>query len=259
MLTSKAEYFSFIATFILIFSLVLNCKPEEKMPAREMEKQVSDEEVIDVDAKGKGTITGIVKFKGKVPERKKLKVTIDQYACGEEKLSEELVVSESGGLKNAVVYLTGISVQTDEQKYEAYQLDQRQCQFVPHVFLVPAGAKVEVLNSDNILHNFHTFSTKNSGINKNQPRRRKVMRVSFGLPEIIRLKCDVHSWMNGWVVVSEHPYYAITDENGTFKLENVPAGTYTLEVWQEVLGTQTKKITVEEDKETKVDIELSKS
>jgi len=85
MLTSKAEYFSFIATFILVFSLVLNCKPEEKMPAREMEKQASDEEVIDVDAKEKGTITGIVKFKGKVPERKKLKVTIDQYACGEEK------------------------------------------------------------------------------------------------------------------------------------------------------------------------------
>lgn len=243
-----------LITFIVVLSLVLRCKPEEKMHGEGVAK-----EVMEVAPNGLGTITGTVKLQGKIPERKKVPVTIDQYACGEEKLSEELVVIESGGIKNVVAYLKDISVRTDEQKDKAYQIDQRKCRFVPHVLIVPTDAKVEVLNSDKILHNFHTFSTKNKPINKNQPRHRKVMGVSFSLPEIIKVKCDVHGWMFGWIVVAEHPYYAITDENGVFRLENVPVGTYTLEVWQEVLGSKRKKITVDEGKETKVEIELSKS
>ena len=257
----NSENFSPIA-FIAV-SLVLSCTPEEKTPAREVEKQTSEhgggvtKGVIEVAPNGLGSITGTVKLQGKVPERKRLGVTIDQYACGEEKLSEELVVSGSGGIKNVVVYLKDISVRADEQRDKTYQLDQRKCQFVPHVLVVPAGAKVEVPNSDKILHNFHTFSTKNKPKNKNQPRHRKVMNVSFKLPEIVKVQCDVHGWMNGWIVVAEHPYYAITDEKGAFRLDHVPAGTYTLEVRQEVLGSKKiEKVSVDEGIETKVEIEL---
>lgn len=204
-----------------------------------------------------GTISGTVKLAGAPPAAKKLTVTKDTAKCGQEKLSEELIVGKGGGLKNAVVNLVGITgkpMKLDKNP----TLDQKTCQFIPHVLIVPAGGILDILNSDGILHNIHTYSTKNPTINKAQPGFKKKMTEKFAQPEIVKVTCDAHAWMNGWIVVADHPYYAVTDDAGSFKLTNVPTGTYKLRVWQESLGEQVKEITVKAGEEAKVTFELAK-
>ena len=189
-----------------------------------------------------GTISGDIKFAGTPPAAKTIKATKDQQACGTEVPDESLVVGPEKGIKNVVVRITDIK---KGKKWDAKAvLDQKKCHFLPHVAIVPAGADLEILNSDGILHNFHTYSTLNPSINKAQPKFRPRMVEKFAKPEIIKLTCDDHPWMKGWLVVSDHPYVAVTDDRGTFELTGVPAGTYRVEIWHETLGTQVKTVTV---------------
>jgi plastocyanin len=123
------------------------------------------------------------------------------------------------------------------------QIDQKQCVFIPRVIVAPAGGTVEFLNSDRLLHNIHSVSKENVPINRTQPRGRTIP-VVFARPEIIRIKCDLHPWMTAWVVVAPHPFYAVTDAQGQFVLDNVPAGQYTLGIWHERLGEAKKDVTV---------------
>jgi hypothetical protein len=109
--------------------------------------------------------------------------------------------------------------------------------------LVPAGGTVEFLNSDRLLHNVHSVSRENPSFNRTQPRGR-VIPVTFAKPEIVRINCDLHSWMRGWVVVADHPFYALSNEAGEFELPPVPAGKYTLQIWHETLGISSRDVTV---------------
>ena len=122
-------------------------------------------------------------------------------------------------------------------------LDQRQCTFTPRVILVPAGGTVEFLNSDRLLHNIHSTSKGNPVFNRTQPKGRTIP-IAFAKPEIVRIGCDLHSWMRAWIVVMEHPFHAVTGGDGDFALPNLPPGKYTLSAWQETLGTVTKDVTV---------------
>ena len=189
-------------------------------------------------------IRGVVLFAGTVEERKKLPVTIDQYVCGKEKDAEDLVVGQGRVIRNAVVWLQtppdGARVDVPPPKVE---MDQKACVFSPRVVLVPAGGTVEFLNSDRLLHNLHSVSKENPSFNRTQPRGR-VIPITFARPEIIRVNCDLHSWMRGWIVVADHPFYALSNETGEFVLPNVPPGTYTLQIWQESLGVTTQPVTV---------------
>ncbi|HEX3177246.1 MAG TPA: carboxypeptidase regulatory-like domain-containing protein [Methylomirabilota bacterium] len=194
-------------------------------------------------------------------EVKKLPVTIDQYVCGKEKVAEDLVVNAQRGVRNAVVWLknpppvaTGDAVAPRPDKVE---MDQKGCVFVPRVVLVPAGGTVEFLNSDRLLHNLHSTSQDNPTFNRTQPRGR-VIPIAFARPEIIRVNCDLHSWMRGWVVVADHPFYAMSDDNGEFALSGVPPGKYTLQIWQESLGISSQDVTVTGD-EARVTVDLKAS
>ena len=213
----------------------------------------------EVTAQSGGTIVGEVKFSGTPPAPKVTKVNKDNQACGEEKKSEDLVVGPNMGIMNAVVSLAGVTSAPPAKPAKKPVLDQKGCQFTPHVLLVPAGAEVDVLNPDGVLHNIHTFSTANPSINKAQPKFKKVMTEKFEKPEIVKVQCDAHSWMSGWVVIMAHPYYGVTDDKGTFKLQNVPAGKHKVEVWHETLGKMTKEVEVKAGVETKVTFELKKS
>lgn len=201
----------------------------------------------------RGTITGKVVLAGAPPQPKKIPVTKNKAKCGTEKLSEDLVVGPDKGVRWAVVSLVGAT--TGGPAHKAV-LDQKGCQFIPHVVVVPAGTKLTILNSDRILHNIHTYSTENPAINKAQPGFRKKMKVKFSKPEIVKVACDAHSWMTGWIVVADTPT-AVTDEKGSFTLADVPAGTYTLKVWHELLGEQTnKEVTVKAGEGAKVTLEM---
>jgi plastocyanin len=201
-----------------------------------------------------GSIRGVVTMTGAVTA-KKVPVTIDQYVCGTEKMAEDLVVNAKGGVKNAVVWLKtpppGAAWPSAPVKVE---MDQKGCVFVPRVLLVPVNGTVEFLNSDRLLHNLHSASNENPTFNRTQPRGR-VIPVTFAKPEFVQVNCDLHSWMRSWVVVADHPFYALTNDAGEFVLPNIPPGKYTLQTWQEVLGITSREVTVGAE-DARVTVEL---
>ena len=117
---------------------------------------------------------------------------------------------------------------------------------------------MEILNPDGVLHNVHSYSKVNSAFNKAQPRFKKKLKVKIDKAEAISIKCDVHGWMSGWLFSAANPYFSVTDDKGSFKLTDVPPGTYTLEIWHETLGKTSKKVTVKAKKEVKVTVEMVK-
>ena len=204
-------------------------------------------------AQGGGTIEAAVTFAG-APVIEKLKVNKDTEKCGTETAIEKVVVGPNKGLAYAVVSVAGAKGTPTAKKAT---LDQHGCKFVPHVTAMTPG-ELELKNSDDILHNIHTYSTANPSINKAQPKFKKVMAEKFEKPEMIKLTCDVHSWMLGWVAVMPNPFFGVTGADGTAKIENVPPGKYTVEAWHETLGKQTKEVEVKAGQATKVAIEMKK-
>jgi plastocyanin len=203
-------------------------------------------------------IKGNVRYVGAPLERKKASVTIDQYVCGKEKESEDLVLSSNNGIRNAVVSLQNIPPGAKRDwNFPAAKMDQKQCSFIPRVVLVPVGGTVEFLNSDRLLHNVRSNGKENPPFNRAQPHARSIS-FTFKQPELLRVDCDLHSWMRGWVVVAEHPFYAVTNDQGEFVLENVPPGKYTLQVWQESLGNVRQELVVGDKGTTAVSVGMGK-
>jgi len=200
-------------------------------------------------AQGGGTVEVEVKYNG-APQVEKLRVNKDTDKCGQETTIEKVVVGSNKGLVNAVASAPNAK----GAKAVKGVVDQHGCKFNPHVTVMTPG-EVEIKNSDDILHNIHTYSTANPAINKAQPKFKKTMTEKFEKPEMIKLTCDVHSWMLGWVAVVPG-VAAVTDANGVAKLENVPAGKQKIEVWHETLGKQEKDVDVKAGQTTKVSFEM---
>jgi plastocyanin len=202
------------------------------------------------------TITGKVVFVGPVPAQKKINVTIDQYVCGTEKDAGDLLLSPQKELKNAVVWLENppASVVSPAQTTKI-EMDQNGCVFIPRVVLVPAGGTVDFLNNDRLLHNIHATPKLNVSFNRTQPKSRTIP-VTFAKPEIVRINCDLHSWMIGWVVVTANPFYAITGADGQFAFDGLPPGQYKLQIWHERLGTVAANVTVGDKQAGRVTVEM---
>jgi plastocyanin len=229
----------------IVFSAVLSVLPATAMAAYQ-----------GGDVKDGGTISGTVKFKGTAPAPQKLDVSKDKEVCGKTpKLDPSLVVN-NGNLANAVVTITDIK-KGKKIELKKVTLDQKGCEYHPHVLAFPVGTTVEILNPDGILHNVHSYSKANSPFNMAQPKFKKSMTVKIEKPEAIEVKCDVHGWMHGWLVATETPYVAVTDNSGGFKLTDVPAGSYNVEVWHEKLGKTSQKVTVKAKEDAKVNFEMA--
>ena len=204
-----------------------------------------------------GTIKGGVRYSGGPMERKTFPVTIDQYLCGKEKIAGDLLLSPNNGIRNVVVSLHGLPAGAKWPANPApVKMDQSKCDFIPRVVIVPVGGTVEFLNSDRLMHNVRSSGKDNPPFNRAQPHARTIA-IGFKHPEVLRVDCDLHTWMRGWVVVAEHPYYTLTNEAGEFVFENVPPGKYTLQLWQEALGTTTQEVTVSGDS-TSVSLRMQK-
>src|SRR5881398_1734180 len=201
-------------------------------------------------AQGGGTVEVTVTYNG-APVVEKLKVNKETEKCGTEAVIEKVVVGGNKGLANAVV---SVPTAKGAPKMAKSTVDQHGCKFVPHVIAMNPG-DLELKNSDDILHNIHTYSTANPSINKAQPKFKKVMTEKLEKPEFVKVTCDVHSWMLGWVAVVPG-VAAATDTNGVAKLENVPAGKQKIEVWHETLGKQEKEVDVKAGSVTKVSFEM---
>lgn len=208
------------------------------------------------DVKDGGTISGTVKFKGTAPAPKKLDINKDKEVCGKTPKVDQSLIVTNGNLANAVVTITDIK-KGKKMDAKKVALDQNGCEYKPHVLAFPAGSTVEILNPDGILHNVHSYSKVNTVFNMAQPKFKKSMDVKVEKPEVIEVKCDVHGWMHGWLVATPNPYFAVTDNSGTFKLTDVPPGTYNVEVWHEKLGKSNQKVTVKGKEDAKVNFELA--
>jgi plastocyanin len=206
---------------------------------------------------GTGTIRGEVVYKGKVVPAS-LTVNKDQEVCGKNKTDPSLVVSPEGKLQNAVISVAAPAGSAAPAATKVV-LDQKGCEYHPHVLALTAGSTVEILNPDGILHNVHSYSKVNSPFNLAQPKFKKSMTVTIEKAEIIQAKCDVHSWMNGWLFVSDTPYFAVSNESGGFQLTGLPAGDHEVEIWHEKLGKQRKTVKLGANETATVTFEFSGS
>jgi plastocyanin len=201
-----------------------------------------------VDPATAGTVTGKVTFTGTPAAAQPVKLGSDPYCekANPGLKTESEVVGSDGSLGNVFVYVKdGLGNRTFPAPSDPVILDQKGCHYTPHVLGIQIGQPLQIVNSDDTLHNIHAHPTANKEFNQGQPIQGMKMTHTFSTKEVmVPFKCDVHGWMNAWVGVLDHPYYAVTSTDGTFSLKGLPPGTYTIEAWHEKLGTQTQTVTV---------------
>jgi plastocyanin len=174
-------------------------------------------------------------------------------ASGTEPIQLFTVVDATGGLANTFVSLKGTFPEVPPSA-EPVTIIQRNCVYVPRVVAAQVGQTLRVINQDTTVHNVHSLSLKNP-FNITQPRSGEVFNYVLKEPDVmLRLKCDVHSWMLGYVGVVAHPYFAVSGDDGTFTIANVPPGRQTVTTWHERFGEQTQTIEVKAGQTTEVDL-----
>jgi hypothetical protein len=201
-----------------------------------------------------GRVVGTVRLDGAPPvHRADTPVTVDVAICGAVVPDEALVVDTRGGVRNAVVVLRGVT--RGKPVTGDALVDNAHCRFSPRVQVAARGRPLRVRNSDPVLHNTHAYligppevSVANLALASAGQTMDLERRLASRLPPdgeaVVRLGCDVHPWMTGWVVVVDHPYAAVTGPEGKFAIDDVPPGTYTVAVWHEVLGRVEKRVPV---------------
>ncbi|PIQ86389.1 MAG: hypothetical protein COV74_04845 [Candidatus Omnitrophica bacterium CG11_big_fil_rev_8_21_14_0_20_45_26] len=202
-------------------------------------------------------VQGQIQFDGTAPPVEKVEVKSDSATCGSVQQVQTLVLGKDHGIQDAVVKIVGA---TGELLPRTGKLDQKDCQFVPHVQVHPLGSTVEITSSDPVLHNSHGFYEDGStAFNLAVPIVGMKVPAKLNKPGVIKLRCDAgHTWMSAYLVTSETPYFALTDQDGYFKIEGVPPGDYEIEIWQEWLGVHRESIHVDGEGTT-VNITLKKS
>jgi Carboxypeptidase regulatory-like domain len=206
-----------------------------------------------------GTIKGKVVFAGAPPAKKKVIPTKDKEACGSGvREVDQILLGPDKAIQEAVVYLKQIDKgKAWEKAAKPPAIDNVKCDFTPHVQVIPAG-DVEIVNSDPVLHNTHGFLGKVTVFNVALPNQGQRIAKPLKRPGMVRVECDAHGWMLGWIYVADNPYYAVSAKDGSFTLTNVPPGSYTLVAWQEYAGTVEVPITVKAKEVASVTVELKK-
>lgn len=186
------------------------------------------------------SIKGMVRLIGNAKILPVMEMTKDLNVCGKTKPTPRLVLGKQGGVQNTIICLEGIEKGKPFAKNSTITLDQRKCEYSPHVIIVPFGSAMAIVNDDPILHNVHAYDAQISGktlFNIAQPvkgQRTVIKETQFKKPGLYVVTCDAgHPWMSGYIMVAEHPYYAVTDVNGNYTLDNVPPGSYTIKMWHE--------------------------
>ena len=212
-----------------------------------------------IQVTGAGKLIGTVRMAGDVPEPRTLTVTRDKAVCGQEQTAQDLFVNpENMGLKNVVVSIPQIAAGKSFVGDSELVISQIGCVYEPHVQVYRPQSRLTIRNNDDVLHNIHAFAGEEVLFNVAQPSY--VKRWPIRLLEtdsVIRVQCDVHEWMDAYLVPATNPYFAVTDNDGAFELDQLPAGTHTLQVWHETLGISTREVTVTADVSAVVNFELS--
>ena len=199
-----------------------------------------------------GSITGHVLYDGPPRTAGWLPVRKNLDFCGESVADERLLVGPDRGLRNVVVRLDGIDAGKPRKTTPAV-LDNVACAFVPRVQVVTVGQTLRLRNSDAILHNVHARRNGFTTIfNLGLPHWSE-KTYHFTQPSRVIVDCDVlHTWMRAYVVVTDHPYAAVTSSDGRFHLTYIPAGDYTVRFWHEHLGERTRRVMVHPSRKTRI-------
>lgn len=212
------------------------------------------------DVVGGAVVSGQVSFTGPVPEASELLITRDFEVCGlGVRERREVDVSESGGLRSVVVYISGVEGGKPwPEAPEGHALDQVECFFDPYIQVLPRGIDLQIINSDPILHNIHGYELiddrrRRTLFNLGQPDRGVItqpLRPRRG--QQVGLECDAHDFMLGWIFTADNPYAVVVDSAGEFMMQDVPPGTYTVGAWHPFLGIMEQEITVAAETVTEV-------
>lgn len=196
-----------------------------------------------------GTIQGHVRLAGDPPGNAVIRMGVDplcsQLTEGKLMVQESVLTSPDGSLANVFVRLEGTFPDAPIPE-EPVVIDQTDCMFVPRVVGARAGQLVQITNSDPLLHNLNSQSSTSNRFNVGQPMQGMVYETRLDEEEsMLRIRCDLHRWMTEYIGVVSHPFFAVTVLSGTFVLEDVPAGTHTIQAWHEEYGVMTQTVTVE--------------
>lgn len=196
------------------------------------------------------SITGTVTFAGKAPALRPLAMDADPECAKKHSKpapNEMLALGPGNTMGNIMVWVSkGLPAgKTWPAPKTPVVLDQKGCQYVPHVMGIMVGQPYRILNSDGILHNIHTLPQINKSFNRAMPATLKETSTAFDRAEaIFNIKCDVHPWMSAYIGVFTHPFFSATSTDGKYTIAGLDAGTYEITAWHEKLGTQTASVTV---------------
>jgi plastocyanin len=236
--------FSLTLVVLVVITAACGGGPESSAPATPAPT------VSPVNAATAGNIAGRITFEGPAPKPGLVRMDSDPNCvqAGAGSTDETVLVGDAGALQNVFVYVKdGLGDLRFPIPSTAAVLDQKGCRYVPHVLGVQVGQNVDIANSDPTLHNVHAVPAANQEFNQGQPLPGMKFTRQFSTREVmVPFKCDVHPWMQAYIGVLEHPYFAVTGPDGSFSLKGLPPGTYTIEAWHEKLGTQTQSVTIGE-------------
>ena len=192
-----------------------------------------------------GAIEGRVLFQGEEAPRSTLvRNTTDPHECGEVQSLRNIRVSRNQGIGDTIISLANVFLPPDyEVPVSTLVLDNRECQFEPHVAVLTTGSSLETTNSDAITHTVHLYGLFNLNVALGPGQSRFVRRLDH--PGWYIVKCDLHGWMQAYLRVDEHPFHAVSSSDGSFRILNLPAGSYRLEAWHEYFGREEREIVVQ--------------
>ena len=213
-------------------------------------------------ATGGGSINGVVTYVNGDPDAE-IKMDADPQCISlhsDAVHTEKVVTDDAGNLANVFVYVKEGLAGSYPAPAETVMLDQKGCLYTPHVAGIMVGQKLIIRNSDPTLHNVHALPKINQEFNQGQPFQGMELERTFDQAEVmVPFKCDVHPWMSSYMAVLDHPYFAVSAEDGSFSIPNLPAGDYVVEAWHEEFGTQTQNVTVAGDGAVDVSFDFSPS
>ena len=262
---------SLLFTLVLIAMLVVGCSggsdsdgTSETTPAAPSESPAAPAPTqAEPAVGGSATLTGTIVYEGAVPKLPTLRMDADPGCAkkhGEPVKSESLVLGEGNTLANVFVWVKGgVPQGAWPVPSEPIVLNQQGCQYKPHVLGLMVGQPLKVLNSDELLHNIHSLPKLNSSFNRAMPATVTEAEYSFTKEEVLfKIKCDVHPWMNAWLGVVSHPFFAVSGTDGKFAIEGLPAGTYEIEAWHEKMDARTASVTLGDGEAGMVDFSFSR-